>query len=375
MCLIVINPEGKDIPHDLIEAAHINNSDGFGLMRLGRKNRIVTAKVMPNSAQDCIDLYEKHKGVPIALHFRLATVGSKNKEMCHPFQVLNYKEHGRDVYFMHNGPRLDVPILDNTKSDTWHMADLVLKPILAANPDIIKEPEFLKILENLGDTERMALLDGSEQDFFYANFAKSDVVNGLILSNTYSLRRGVGHNYNPKTGKVSNVYSGVYRGFYDDDDYYSGVYGGHCSVSSKSAADSASVFSKPDDLPSLEEVVAGIADVNAASDNPDEILEIQLNELLVDIQSLKEWEKEFLIKPQEDAEEEKKAEEVEKKPATFPGIHNSCLPNHEAYHPLAEVTIDYVGKCTELELRNLLMTNPDGTIDLLEDLTFTKVNN
>jgi hypothetical protein len=220
---------------DLLKAAHVNNSHGFGIMFLDEDDRVINTKIVPDKYEDIEDVF---KGVfaeyaeveEFGLHFRLNTQGETTPDMSHPFKVLDYNEHGRDLFLMHNGPHLPVPILDTDKSDTYHFVELYLKPILTANPDLVEDNEFWRAIDKMIGNDKMLLLD-SYEGFIRVNEQAGTKIpaDGLWLSNTYSIRRNKGMNYNPHSKKVEEpkpvvvtphtppTYNG-YRG-----NYYSGT--------------------------------------------------------------------------------------------------------------------------------------------------------
>tara|TARA_R110000803_G_scaffold80261_5_gene146079 strand:- start:16810 stop:17793 length:984 start_codon:yes stop_codon:yes gene_type:complete len=187
---------------DLIKAAHINNSHGFGLMYLNEDRRVVAEKILPNSYDDIEEVLSKHPtDVEAGYHFRLNTHGETAAEMSHPFKVLDYDKHGRDLFLMHNGPRLPVRIEDNTKSDTWHFVENILRPILVADPDLIEDAEFVRLMDRIVGSDKLLFLD-SEKGFIRVNEKAGTEKAGMWLSNTYSLNRSKGMNYNVHTGIV-----------------------------------------------------------------------------------------------------------------------------------------------------------------------------
>ena len=201
MCLIIHVDKGlPDV--DLMKSAHVNNSMGFGLMYLDDNNRVVTDKIMPKEYDDIDEVLSRHpQDIELGLHFRLSTAGKTNAEMAHPFQVLSYDKHGRDLWLMHNGPRLPVPILEDDKSDTWHFVKHMLYPILENNPDFIENDDFIRMLDRIIGSEKLLLLD-SHVGFIRVNENAGTKKDNMWLSNTYSLGRDKGMNYNVHTGKV-----------------------------------------------------------------------------------------------------------------------------------------------------------------------------
>lgn len=84
MCLIIHNPQGKNIDLELIEAAGWLNPHGFGITYLdGDKETIKGLKLEAESLLN--------NGRPYVCHWRYATAGKVSKGNCHPFTVRNDK--------------------------------------------------------------------------------------------------------------------------------------------------------------------------------------------------------------------------------------------------------------------------------------------
>jgi len=91
MCLIIHKPENSTIPKWVIDSAKEYNSDGVGLMGAGDASRWL--KIKTNKVYD-----KANKLKNCALHFRMATHGTRGIENCHPFKLA-----GGDHHLMHNG--------------------------------------------------------------------------------------------------------------------------------------------------------------------------------------------------------------------------------------------------------------------------------
>ena len=286
MCLIVTDRTGAGLSEDLISSAYVNNSDGFGIMMPVGNGKIHVHRTIPASDQDCIDVYNKYSKSPMAVHFRLATLGDINKANCHPFKILNVKEHGRDAYLMHNGPQLEVPILDSEKSDTWHLVEYILKPVLERNPDLLESESFYSMLENIAEADRLTILDGKTETFTNVNFKDSDKADDLEFSNQYSLRRNKGQNYSIHNGITSNQNVNSYNSWYDDSNYPFDPYP-NSSYNSKLYAH------RIRSLPSLSEVLSDISDTieeNLDPSNSDIEISQEINEATALMESIKEKE-------------------------------------------------------------------------------------
>ena len=250
MCLIIQTETPKNLNRDLLECAYENNSDGFGLM-LFNQGKVHTHKIVPKTFADVEKMWNSYKDmdIPMALHFRFNTHGETNRAMSHPFQVLTKAEHGRDLWLMHNGPNLPTPMIDKGKSDTHQFIKWIIKPQLANNPHLLYNTEWQESLGEMIGTDKLCFLDGKTKEFTIINADEGKDVKGIgWLSNTYSITRGVGYNYDVANGrkalsqypKYKTLY-GNYGYEYDDFDDWDNSY------NSKSYAQSTTDLAKPDD--------------------------------------------------------------------------------------------------------------------------------
>jgi hypothetical protein len=239
MCLIIEKPEGELVDPLLVEAAYQNNADGFGVMMPTANGGIHVHRVMPESAADCQKVIDKYGKRAMGIHFRMATHGDINKSQCHPFPILTPKKHGRAMYLMHNGILSNASRFDDAKSDTWHFIEYVLRPILADYPGLIYDRDFQDMLSDMIHSDKLLILDGETGEFVKINEVNGTQADGLWLSNTYSLRRNKGMNYDPVTGTIitpkalpRTTYGGYVKpavplrddpmmGTYEDDYWYS----------------------------------------------------------------------------------------------------------------------------------------------------------
>ena len=237
MCLIIQTNTPKNLNRDLLECAYENNSDGFGLM-LFNQGKVHTHKIVPKTFADVEKMWKSYKDmdIPMALHFRFNTHGETNRAMSHPFQVLNKQDHGRDLWLMHNGPNLPTPMIDKGKSDTHQFIKWIIKPQLANNPNLLYNIEWQESLGEMIGTDKLVFLDGNTKEFTIINSDEGKDVKGIgWLSNTYSISRGLGYNYDVVNNKKSVIQYGKktsYGGLtwddwqYGDDAYkYDDIYG------------------------------------------------------------------------------------------------------------------------------------------------------
>lgn len=214
MCLIIKSDNASELKSNLLKSAYSNNSDGFGGMFLA-DGKIQTFKELPNNEYDVIKLWDKYKDmkIPMGLHFRFTTNGGTNKANCHPFEVLNKKQHNRDIWLMHNGPQLPTPMIDVDKSDTHQYVKWVLRPMLSNNPELIYNKDWLEMIEDSIGSDKLLFLDGSNGKFTIANEDHGETMGNMWLSNTYSINRGMGSDYDVQTDTISSKPKNKYISF------------------------------------------------------------------------------------------------------------------------------------------------------------------
>ena len=205
MCLIIKANNPKDLDLNFMECAYENNSDGFGIM-FYNKGKVHTHKIVPKDFQDIHKMWKDYKDLntQVGIHFRFTTAGSTCRDLSHPFQVLRKGENGadRDLWVMHNGAKLPTPMIDKNKSDTHQFIKWVIRPQLLNNPNLLYNAEWTESLEDLIGSDKLLFLDSKTQEFTIINQGEGkDVKNVGWVSNTYSISRGVGYDYDIDLGK------------------------------------------------------------------------------------------------------------------------------------------------------------------------------
>ena len=222
----------------------------------------------------------------------------------------------------------------------------ILKPILIKNPDIIEESGFADFLKNVADTDRLTLLDGKTEKFLNINFSATDKFDGLELSNTYSLRRDKGRNYNPLTGQTSYISStpdyysregySNYGGLYNDSSVSPYGYDDNLDHAPYTQDNNKKDFS----LPTLDKVLGDIREVIEAKEDPSDADWTVLGEIAsaMDIYN----------------------ETVDDKP----------IPNDKSVTVCEDVvkTIDDLKLMSEAELYNFIVMEPDQSCEFLLEL-------
>lgn len=187
MCLLVTQLSNSPaLPESWLRDFHSSNSDGVGVMYVEGQS-LVIEKCLPKSADDFVNFYYSHiAGKDCAFHLRMRTHGATDLENCHPYEVLNAKDHGIDLWLMHNGILHTDNKNDITKSDTWHYIRDYLRPMLANNPEFFITPEFQELIEtHIGSSNKFVLMDNQNR-LVTINESAGVYWGGLWLSNTYA---------------------------------------------------------------------------------------------------------------------------------------------------------------------------------------------
>lgn len=134
MCLAVYKPAGVLPDWEAYAEGFRCNSHGAGFAVVHAGNIIVRKGFFTFDAFR--EAFAPVANLQAAVHFRLATHGNKDADNCHPFLVTD------GLALIHNGI-LDIACdEDKTKSDTWHYATLVLRPMAERDPDFFGRPEM-----------------------------------------------------------------------------------------------------------------------------------------------------------------------------------------------------------------------------------------
>lgn len=232
MCLIIhLKNKESLITKEQFTANLDRNKDGTGIM-FAQDGKVIVKKALGKSESQSgmvfrtMKHFKKGRMKELFIHSRFATAGNKDNDNCHPYQVLNKEEHGKDLYVMHNGIISVNRTKDLTKSDTFHFLNEYLKPILVGNFDILKNPNFMEVIESfIGKSNKLVMLDSDGISYYANKCMGTDYTKDIWISNENS---GIVKKYTPpiytppaKTEYRSGTYSGAYNQWSegDQDDY------------------------------------------------------------------------------------------------------------------------------------------------------------
>lgn len=187
MCLLITQTKQTPALNDAwLKDYYSYNSDGVGVMRVVNNELIIT-KSLPQDASEFINFYRDNiQGHKCAWHLRMRTHGDIDLANCHPYEILNQRDHGLTMWLMHNGILSTGNQADVKKSDTWHYIKNYLRPMLVSNPAFAYTNAFKDIISaHIGASNKFVIMD---------NQGRQAVINqdagvywsGMWLSNTYA---------------------------------------------------------------------------------------------------------------------------------------------------------------------------------------------
>ena len=178
MCLIIHKPAGARIPHALLHAAARFNADGWGLMGFGAGGQLLLERHAGLDVEALLAAEAANADAEYALHLRRQTRGSGGVENAHPFRVVD------GLYLMHNGTLPIAPAAPR-RSDTWHFAAEVLRPLAQRHPGLFSDFAFIRLLElSLRPENKLAVLDQRHRRIVLVNRQHGADFEELWLSNT-----------------------------------------------------------------------------------------------------------------------------------------------------------------------------------------------
>lgn len=228
MCLIMhMTNKESVITQAEFEANLKKNQDGTGVM-FAQDGKVVVRKALGKpEAQVSLFMktmkhFRKGRFKEVIVHSRLGTHGTKDELNCHPYQILNKEEHGRDLWCMHNGV-INVTRADLSKSDTWHFLNNYIKPTIINNHELLNNENFIEMISKfIGSNNKLVFLDG-EGNTYYVNKCSGTDYNGIWISNEYSgiIKKHIAPvKIYPANDYKSNNYSGQYGNYDEYEDYY-----------------------------------------------------------------------------------------------------------------------------------------------------------
>ncbi|MEQ1531885.1 MAG: class II glutamine amidotransferase [Methylococcales bacterium] len=178
MCLIIYKPKGVPVPIELLNSASQYNPHGYGLMALTGPQKISIHRHPHSCFDELRRVYHNVAKHECVIHLRLRTRGNITKMNTHPFQVT------KDIFMAHNGT-LDIHCRLPGRSDSWHMANDFLTPLLQHKPKLLLSKAFQDhITAKIGSNNRLVFMDAHHRKTIIINRELGVEYQDLWLSNT-----------------------------------------------------------------------------------------------------------------------------------------------------------------------------------------------
>src|SRR5690606_13737611 len=178
MCLLIHKAQDADLPRELLDSAAEYNPHGFGIMAFAEDGGMVVRRTTSSDKDRLHRLYDRFQHQECVIHLRYGTSGNVDRGNTHPIRIT------RDIYMAHNGT-INLPRPLPERSDTWHLVNHYLKPVLQRRPEQLHEPFFQDFVISLGgEHNKFVFMDARERRTVVINREKGFEIDGLWLSNT-----------------------------------------------------------------------------------------------------------------------------------------------------------------------------------------------
>ncbi len=178
MCLLIHKPKDAVLPEQLLASAAAYNPHGYGFMSYGTDGELVVRRSSTTSTDELHSLYEEFHAEECVIHLRYGTSGLVDFENTHPIRIT------QDIYLAHNGT-LNMERHAGDRSDTWHLVNDYLEPILRNRPELLYDRFFHDLVRSwCGPHNRFVFVDGAKRQTVIVNREQGFEFDGLWLSNT-----------------------------------------------------------------------------------------------------------------------------------------------------------------------------------------------
>lgn len=128
MCVIIIDPAGRELDFGILKRAVERNPDGWGIGVIipGVNGAEPTMKIHKGFGYDgARRAWKKYAGHKRVFHARIGTSGTKDLSNCHPFYAGTMKDGAPEHrWFFHNGT-VSFPRFNDAYCDSYHLAKYI----------------------------------------------------------------------------------------------------------------------------------------------------------------------------------------------------------------------------------------------------------
>lgn len=181
MCVIIYRPAEHKLSLTTLDNCMDDNPDGWGLM-WSENGQVVVRK--GREMRDFWPAYREAGVRDLGIHFRFRTHGSVSDDQAHPYVVFNGNQRHQPLWLMHNGVFNHVKMHDETRSDTEHWIEQILRPILGPEPELWGNETFWDMIKEDTRGSRLLMLNGRGEWAFTGQWEQHE---GCHFSNTYSV--------------------------------------------------------------------------------------------------------------------------------------------------------------------------------------------
>lgn len=178
MCLLIHKPAHQDLPESLLESAAAFNPHGYGFMAFDAASGVSVTRRKNTRLSELHRIYERYRHSECVIHLRYGTSGQVTVSNTHPIRVT------AGLYLAHNGT-VNLNRSDAQKSDTWHLVNDYLRPVLSRRPALLHDRFFQEsLLSWCGPHNKFVFMDARQNKTVIINREKGFEIDGLWLSNT-----------------------------------------------------------------------------------------------------------------------------------------------------------------------------------------------
>ncbi|MDR2212778.1 MAG: class II glutamine amidotransferase [Pseudomonadales bacterium] len=178
MCLLIHKPREAELPKSLLDSAADYNPHGYGLMAFDKAGELQVKRSVTTCKRELAFLYQEFRDHECVIHLRYGTSGAVDAPNTHPHEITSR------LYLAHNGT-INLERHDPARSDTWHLVNDYLRPVLSRRPELLYDEFFQELMTTwCGTHNKFVFMDGERRRTVIVNRQSGFDVEGLWLSNT-----------------------------------------------------------------------------------------------------------------------------------------------------------------------------------------------